>query len=249
MPILSGYCRGFSNMYINTKAIVLNTIPYSDSKKVVKFYTREQGLISAMVQMSRRSPRMSLLEPFSVVELTAKKSKSSLFHINDVVPNHIFANIPFDAEKRVAALFMTEVVYRTVREQHEDADLYQFLEYSILSLDALSGKVFEFILVFLLEYGRFLGFYPNIDTFEEHSFFDMQNGVFRTMPPLHHDFMGEAEAFQFRRLLNIRYSTLEQIDYPKATINYFLDAIMRFLELHLSDFKYIKSLDVLRQVV
>lgn len=236
-------------MYLNSKAIVLNTIPYSDSKRVVSFYTQERGLVSAIVQIGKRSPRVAMLEPFSIVELTAKKGKSSLYYINDIVPHSIFIDIPFDAEKRIAALFMTEVVYRTIREQYEDTDLYHFLEYSILSLDTLNEGVFKFILVFLLEYGRLLGFYPNADSFERHSFFDMQNGVFRNMPPMHREFMDEAYSALFRQLLDARYHTLAQINYSRETTNYFLDAIMRFLELHQPDFKYIKSLDVLRQIV
>lgn len=252
--ILLAYCRGFSKkrccMLITTKAIVLNNIPYSDSKRIITLFSNQQGLISAIIRISGKSyGKMSLLEPFSLVEIVVKKGSGSFFYVNDILPHKIFATIPFDTQKRVITLFMAEVVYRTVRDHYQDTMLYNFLEDSIVALDTLKGDMLKFSLVFLLEYGRRLGIYPNIETYSDNSFFDMQDGVFDLKMPPHKLFVAPDDSRILLDLLNMDYISVMEQDYSKEQINSFFNLIIQFLELHLPDFRHIKSLDILRQII
>lgn len=237
-------------MLITTKAIVLNNIPYSDSKRIITLFSNQQGLISAIIRISGKSyGKMSLLEPFSLVEIVVKKGSGSFFYVNDILPHKIFATIPFDTQKRVITLFMAEVVYRTVRDHYQDTMLYNFLEDSIAALDTLKGDMLKFSLVFLLEYGRRLGIYPNIETYSDNSFFDMQDGVFDLKMPPHKLFVAPDDSRTLLNLLNMDYISVMKQDYSKEQINSFLNLIIQFLELHLPDFRHIKSLDILRQII
>ena len=113
-------------MLITTEAIVLNHIAYSDNKRIITLFSRQEGLLSAMLRSgNRKSTKVSLLEPFSTVEIIAKRGNGSLVYINDISPLKIYKTIPFDAEKRLTTLFMAEVVYRTIREQSRDTSLYE----------------------------------------------------------------------------------------------------------------------------
>lgn len=237
-------------MLITTKAIVLNYIPYSDNKKIITLFSNQQGLISAIIRIGGRSyGKMSLLEPFSLVEVVVKKGNGSFFYVNDILPHKIFATIPFDTQKRVITLFMAEVVYRTVRDHYQDTMLYDFLEDSIVALDTLKGDMLKFSLVFLLEYGRRLGIYPNTETYSDNSFFDMQDGVFDRQMPTHKLFVAPDESRILLNLLEMDYISVMTQDYSKEQINSFLNMITQFLELHLPDFRHIKSLDILRQII
>ena len=236
-------------MLSNTKAIVLKTIPYSDSKRIVALYTRQEGRLSAVLQIGSKRGNLSLLEPFSVVDLTIKKGKSTLYYINSIQRHLIFNDIASDIRKRLVAVFMADVVYHTVKEEFTDDTLYDFLENSIALLNESRDEVFKFITIFLLEYGRILGFYPNIDTYTEHSLFDMKSGIFCRIPPLHKHFIEEDDTADFVRLLEARYSNPSKIEYSQQQTNRLLDIVLEFLELHVSDFKHIKSLDILRQII
>ena len=134
-------------------------------------------------------------------------------------------------------------------EEFTDDTLYDFLENSIASLNESRDEVFKFITIFLLEYGRLLGFYPNINTYTKHSLFDMKSGVFCRIPPLHKHFIEEDDTADFVRLLEARYSNPSEIEYSQQQTNRLLDIVLEFLELHVSDFKHIKSLDILRQII
>jgi len=77
----------------------------------------------------------------------------------------------------------------------------------------------------------------------------MKSGVFCRIPPLHKHFIEEDDTADFVRLLEARYSNPSKIEYSQQQTNRLLDIVLEFLELHVSDFKHIKSLDILRQII
>ena len=188
------------------------------------------------------------MEPFSTVEIIAKRSNGSLVYINDISPLKIYKTIPFDAEKRLTTLFMAEVVYRTIREQSRDTSLYDFLDRTISLLDFTCGNTLEFSLIFLLEYGRRLGIYPNTETYSEGAIFDMQNGVFCRQTTHHEHFATEENSRILAQFLNEKTDSYDIGQYTRTQMIEILDIVVRFFELHLPNFKYIKSLEIIRQV-
>lgn len=236
-------------MLITTEAIVLNHIAYSDNKRIITLFSRQEGLMSAMLRSGNpKSTKVSLLEPFSTVEIIAKRSNGSLVYINDISPLKIYKTIPFDAEKRLTTLFMAEVVYRTIREQYRDTSLYDFLDRTISLLDFICGNTLEFSLIFLLEYGRRLGIYPNTETYYEGAIFDMQNGIFCRQTTHHEHFATEENSRILAQFLKEKTDSYDIGQYTRTQMIEILDIVVRFFELHLPNFKYIKSLEIIRQV-
>ncbi|PID94915.1 MAG: DNA repair protein RecO [Bacteroidales bacterium] len=235
-------------MILSTKAIVLHSIPYSDSKTIVTLYTKEEGLMSAMYRIGKKSTKKSLIEPSSLVSVVLKKSKGTLLYINDIATYFVFRNIYLDAEKRLVALFMAEAVYRTTKAQYRDTQLYDFLEQSIQQLDALTLSPINFAIAFLIEYGRHLGIYPNMDTYSVKTYFDMQNGVF-VETANDKNTLSVEQSSCFASVLNSDTDTILQQNYNIDEVNMIFDMIIEFLELHLPEFRFIKSLDIIRQVI
>lgn len=56
------------------------------------------------------------------------------------------------------ALFLSEFLYRAVREEAENRPLFAYLQHSIIWLDECGGGFANFHLVFLMRLSRFWGF-------------------------------------------------------------------------------------------
>ena len=236
-------------MFVSTKAIVLRSVQYSDSKLIVTLFTLEDGLLAAMYQVGKRSSKRSLLEPFSLVELTLKRGQGSLYFIREISPLRFLNGIATGAEKRLVAMAMAEVVYRTLKESHKDEALFDFLEFAICRLNQFSGNAQCFVQLFLLEYAKNMGVYPNLDSYSDGAVFDTQNGIFVV------DFLGQSSdielknSLMFFRFLKEDFYSIEEATYSKSDIVEISGVISRFLECHLPEFRYIKSIDFLNELI
>ena len=56
------------------------------------------------------------------------------------------------------ALFLSEFLYRAIREEAEDRPLFAYLQHSIIWLDECGEGFANFHLVFLMRLSRFWGF-------------------------------------------------------------------------------------------
>ncbi len=235
-------------MIVSSKAIVVNTTPYSDSKIIVTLFTEQEGLLSAMYRVGKTSSKRSLIEPFSMVEVILRRGKGTLYFINDISPYLFFKQIHSSPHKRLVTLFMAETIYRTIREQHQDTSLYLFLEKSIVSLDEYTQETLNFIVAFLIEYGKILGIYPNIESYTPNTYFDMQEGVFHHRVNQQQSLSSE-ESRIFANLLNTNTQSEFLCGSSSEEINLCLDILIGFLQIHMPEFKHIKSLDIMRQVI
>lgn len=236
-------------MFLNTEAIVLRTIQYSDSRLVVTLFTQEEGVVSAIFQVGKRSSKRSLLEPFSLVNLVLKRERTNLYFIRDISPVRILQGIATGAEKRLVAMFMAEVVYRTQKESQQDVELFQFLQNSICFLNQFSGEAMNFSLLFMIEYAKRMGVTPNLDSYSDGSLFDYNNGVFLPCDEFMPFVADATHSKLLRRFLSEDFYSIEAASYTPAETSALLAVIRQFLETHIPEFKYIKSLDIIRELI
>ena len=75
-------------MLHNTRGIVLNTIPYSDTSLIVKIYTEQFGLQSYIVSGARSKKgqrKANLLQPLSQLDLVVQhREKNTLQRIVEI---------------------------------------------------------------------------------------------------------------------------------------------------------------------
>lgn len=104
---------------------------------------------------------MALYQPLSLLDLVVyDKASSGLQRISEAKLKSATQRIPFDFARTGIALFMTEVISRSIHEDYQNEDLFDFLEESVQHLDSERVKLSHFPLVFLVEQARFLGFAP-----------------------------------------------------------------------------------------
>ncbi|MDR1585177.1 MAG: DNA repair protein RecO, partial [Prevotellaceae bacterium] len=179
-------------MQEKTSGIVLHNIKYSDSTSIVTIYTRRFGRAVYMVYGRGKKKslcRPAFLQPLTLVELdVAHFPRREVQQIKDIRIATQLNNIPVNPVKNALALFLSEILFRTLIRADSDEQLFEFIEQATLSLNGCENSLANFHLVFLLKLTRYLGFEPNYDN-RNFAYFDLLEGVFLLDKPLHDYFL------------------------------------------------------------
>jgi len=147
-----------------TKGIVLSYIKYSETSIIVRIFTREFGLKAYIINGARSKSaksKMAFYQPLTLLDLVIyDKEGGSLSRISESKLILPFQLIPFDFLRSGIAMFMAEVMGRSVFEGYQNEEFFDFLESSIRLLDEKETVLVHFPLVFLWESSKYLGFAP-----------------------------------------------------------------------------------------
>ena len=234
------------------RGIVLNTVKYGDSAMVAHLLTDAFGRQSYMVQGVRSSrghgSKMALFQPMFALEFEGlQSSRMDMHRLRDVHNGLLLRTMPYDVRKSTIALFMAEVLYRLIGESEANAPLFDFVWGSVEALDTLQEGVANFHLWFLANISRFLGFSP-ANNYEQGSWFDMREGVFTTVMPLHDNVMSREYAEVLRDLLECDVRYLGEIGLNRHQRVGILNALVAYYTLHLDSIRNVKSIAILQEV-
>lgn len=142
--------------------IVLDSFNYKETSIIVRVYTRQQGIVSILINgVRKRNPKFSLAYFQSLCRIDFQlyyKSTSSL-HRADGFYFPGSGQWPInDVKKSAIAIFISEVVWRTTKEKEIDERLFELLEHIILLLDSPIEGFQDLHLYFLYFYSSILGF-------------------------------------------------------------------------------------------
>ena len=225
-------------MLQKTKGIVLHTLKYNDTSIIVDMYTELSGRASFLVTVprSRKAAVKSVLfQPLSFIEFEA-----------DYRPNATLYRVK---EAKSMALFLSEFLYRAIREEAENRPLFAYLQHSIIWLDECGEGFANFHLVFLMRLSRFLGLYPNLEDYHTGDYFDLLNACFTSIrPQLHSSYINPEEAARLRQLMRMNYETMHLFGMSRAERTRCLTIMNDYYRLHLPDFPALKSLEVLKEL-
>jgi DNA repair protein RecO (recombination protein O) len=228
-------------MLHKTRGIIINYIRYRETSIIAKIYTEKFGIqtyIENGVRSSKGKNRIALFQPLTLVDLVVyHDEKKEIHRIAEIKCQTIFRTLPYHILKSSIALFLDEILNKTLKEHQENTPLFDFIHHSMLILDEMDTHFENFHLIFLLKFSFFLGFSPQnahdiIDQFRE---FNIQ------MP------FDENHQLQFNQLIAADYLT--PLPIPRGMRNHLLEIILIFYRLHVEEFGEIKSLQVLREVL
>lgn len=242
-----------TEMLQKTLGIVLHTLKYKDTSIIVDIYTELIGRATFMVSVSRSrksSVKSVLFQPLALIELDVDfRPNSTIYKIKEAKLFYPFSSLPYDPYKSSIALFLSEFLYRAVREEAENRPLFAYLKHSIIWLDECRTEFANFHLVFLMRLSRFLGLYPNLDDYHGGDYFDLQNACFTSLRPrLHADYIKPEEAAKLTQLMRMNYETMHLFKMNREERIRCLVIMNEFYRLHLPDFPMLKSLDVLKEL-
>lgn len=244
------FCIKPKDMQEKTSAIVLYTLPYNDKMSIAHLYTEKFGRVGYLLPSSdaRRNKRArTLFFPFSILELDVEhKPLRELQRIREFRPQAMLNRLPFDPVKRTIALFLSEIISKTVTEPEPNRSLYEFLVHSIQILDLLDKGTANFHLCFLIQLSSYLGFYPNMENYTATGWFDLLNGIFVSSQPAHPYVLAPKESRYFAQLMRMNYANLHLFSLNRNDRIHILDRFVLYFRLHLDGFKELKSLDVLK---
>lgn len=239
-------------MLVSSSGIVLSTLRYSDSSVITRIYTQQNGLRSFMVRTGKGKNtlrKLGLLQPLSLVQISySMDERKNLLQARSMEREIPIKTIPFNPIKSCITMFVAEVVGRSIKEEEANESLFSYLRNSILLLDDSDVSPANFHLKFMLEFTRFLGFYPESND-SNRSFFDLSEGEFVATVPIHPYFIEKPLTEIFDRMLNTGMSAYEQVRMTNEQRRLLLQKLVDYYRLHLDGMKEIKSHKVLEEVL
>jgi DNA repair protein RecO (recombination protein O) len=228
-------------MILKTSGIVLSSIRYGDTSIIVKIFTRELGLKSYLVNGVRtmgKSSKIALYQPLTLLDLVVyEKENAGLQRISEAKLQRAHQRIPFDFSRTSIALFMTEVISRSIYENYQNEGLFDFYSDSVAILDRQATRLSIFPLVFLMEQAKFLGFSPE----------DANGFIFESKTQPFGPEELELALDTIQTLLREKYEGQAKI--PVLLRRKLLDHLLDFYVQHLDNPSLFKSLAVIRQLM
>lgn len=235
-----------------TKAIVLRTVKYSDTRIVVSLFTEYYGMVSALVRVShggRSGGRTALWQLLTLVEVNVDYRPSLDFQkLGEVQISSPWKDMPYNPYKASVTMFLADFLYHCMRGEGENRSLFAFLENSFSWFDETNDSIFNFHLFLMIRMTRFLGIWPGIDGYTEGNVYDLKNACFSSVIPLHGQYVDANEASLIPLLLRLDYSTMHLLKLTRNERRHMLEILIRYYQIHVPGFGELQSLDVLREL-
>ena len=214
-------------MTISTELIVLHTTKFGENSLVVHTISRDYGRRSFLVRGAGRKT-MSLFLPLNILEAeVVESSKSSLYLARNIVSACPLVGIRNSIIKNSVTMFISEVLYRAIREGASEQGLYDWCRKNILLLDAMESDFSNFHIRFLLELAVVMGFSPQSKDLEH--------------------FVGERFPI-VEQFMTTSFAESMLIPINGAARNEIAEGVLRYIGFHAESSLNINSLKVLREL-
>lgn len=239
-------------MLMKSEAIVLHTLKYGESKMIVDMFTKSWGRLSFIVPLPKTSKsriKKQYFQPMTLLEIECEvRQRMQLQKLSDARLLTPYVSIFLSPEKLAISMFVAEFLYHSLRAEQQNEPLFDYIADSVQWLDMAEEGYANFHLTFLMRLSRFLGFYPNLENYEEQSVFDLRSGCFSVHVPLHRDFLLPNEAKIILQLMRMDFPTMHLFHLSRHDRHRIMDVLLLYYKQHLPDFPDMKSLAVLQQL-
>jgi DNA repair protein RecO (recombination protein O) len=211
----------------NLEFIVLATTKVKEGALVVHTLSREYGRRGFIVRPGKKAAA-ALFLPLNILEAdVVENPRSDLWSLKGIHALDSLAGIRGNIHKNTMTLFLSEVLFRTIREGAVEDGLYEWCVGSILALNALEADFSNYHVRFLLELAGALGFRP---TFQDIAPFVQEH------------------APEMRQMLQGSFSESMLVPLTGPVRNSLCESILKYLEYHTDQPIRVKSLSVLREL-
>jgi DNA repair protein RecO (recombination protein O) len=144
---------------------------------------------------------------------------------------------------------LNEVLYKSIKQQSAEENIFDFVFSAIEWLDHQQGSVSNFHLLFLIRLTRYLGFYPDRLLSGNADYFDLKNGTFSKYKPDTVMYLSPPHTQNFGALLQCSFENMDQLKFSNDERRYLIQKLMEYYALHIEGFGNIHSADVLEEIL
>jgi len=211
----------------SVRLLVLAHTPFGENKLALHTLSESYGRRSFLVRVGPKTP-MALFLPMNLLEADVTENpRSSLWSARNFLPLTPLTGIRNNPYKNSIALFMSEVLYRTIREGLFEPGLYERCAQQVLTLDAMDGQFGNFPIRFLQDLCTALGFQPSAEG----------------LAPIAGEYFGT-----LKQLLEADFPEAMLLSLTGKQRNDLCAILIRYLEIHTESTLHIRSLAVLREI-
>ncbi len=239
-------------MLEKTRGIVLHQIKYTDSGIVARMYTRKFGRQSFIIKGMRNrkaGKHIILFQPLFILDLEMNfRQTRELQNLKEFSVSFSPHDIHSDIRKSCIAIFLGEVLNAVIREESPNEELFDYIQSSIIYFENCSDGFANFHISFLVGLSSFLGFEPARREGKHDSYFDLKEGAFVNIPPVHGHYADENVSEVLSLFFIASFDTAGTIPMTGSLRHQVLETLIDYYSLHLPGMAGIKSLDVLKEV-
>jgi len=152
--------------HFTTEAIVLSSMDYGESDKIVTFYTLEFGKIKGIAKGAKRSKKrfVNNLEPFSYIRLLFfQKQGRDLVMLEQADIIKRFDSLFLEIDRIAFGSYCLELLNEMTPEGQKNQKAFELLLKSLIMLDK-GTNIKTIVMFFEMKLLSILGYHPHLDT-------------------------------------------------------------------------------------
>jgi len=231
--------------------IVFRSTKYGESSLILDVFTREKGLRSFIVngvRSTKAKGKASLYQHLNIIDMVAYDKDDKLARIKECRLGHHYQKLSFDIKRSSIGLFLLEVCKNAIREREENRELFDFIQSRLLLLDGsepINQSLFS--IKFMLELSQHIGFRPINNFHTDQPLFDLYNGRFTDK--IDEKYLSTSEVSAAISMIDhMGMEGLPMLSYSKELRNDIIDDMVTYYQLHIEQFRDLKTIDVLRTI-
>ena len=207
--------------------ILLAVTKVGDNSLVLHTLSGEWGRRSFITGI-RKGASLAMFLPMNILEgVVTENPRSELWRMGSITACHSLSGIRGDVKRNTMTLFMSEVLFRIIKDGASEEGLFQWCRKSILMLDALDQGYANFHLRWLLELAAAMGFSPSLGD----------------LAPFAEGYLKE-----MRELLQRDFAGCMMLPLSGAARNRIAEILIRYIDVHAECNITVRSLAVLREL-
>lgn len=221
-------------MIFKTRGIVFRFTKFRETSIIVTIFTEVFGLQTYIVNGVRSKSaknKIALYQPLTLLNLVVyHRANANIERIREVSCLYPYRSLTADVKKSTIAMFLGELLNKTVKEETHTGEIFEFLYQSFIAMDITNEGYGNFHLIFMLKLCRYLGF-----------------GVYNLNEVLGGR-MADVEIEKLlASLLKAEYDT--PIPVTNSQRRVVLELLLKFYADHIENLGEIKSVQVLREIL
>ena len=168
-------------MKYKSKAITLTYIKKGESSIISKIFTETNGLQSFIikgVRSKKAKKKLGLFQALQLVKINATYSKKrGLQYLSEISVDEPTAIEKVNMHKNFIAIFIAEITAKVLQENEQNIPLFNFIWNTKRKLYLTDNVSDNFVLLFMLNLSKYLGFYPSINNINA-TYFNLETAEF-----------------------------------------------------------------------